>query len=409
VVVFVTSKILKSLFVTKHPLFLVSMTDQEKLERHNLQRKELGLEPVASLPGEPAPQQQQQAPPQQEPQEQPQSQAPPAPKAKTEPTPPATPAAQAEPELNDEIVKRYLEGKGVKVTSFEELLPKPKEPTAEELEQQRQVREARKLSFGIENGYYKKEQYDDFVRATGNPVDLAFASYKEQALAEDSTLTEFEIKEEFEEKFGLNAEKDSRKFKTGQKEIKVMADSILKSKFGKFYEADADFETYDSQKAEEKKRHDKILSLTPTYKADVKKAADKLRKTKNYIRENWDNADEQGFEVEFEYSDQEINKAMNILLDPKFASIQIERGWTEEGIAEIINTALIRNNLPRILSKSAKDFHSSKLLEKNKDRQGVRPQRDLQFKTQSEFNNEKARRLDQLAQELGMPTEARVN
>ncbi len=373
------------------------MTDQEKLERINKQRESMGQEPLTELPGGAKPQ--------------PAASSAPAPKEGQQPEqkpndpPPATPVL----ELNDDLVRKYLEEKhGAKIESFDDLKPRQKELTEEEKEQHRQAREAKKLTYGIEKGLFKKEEYDDYVHASKSTADLVYNNYKEQALADDPELTEFDIQEEFQEKFGLNADKTSRKYKQGQKELDVLAEKLLHTKYSGIYKLDPEFSAYENEVNAETERKARIISKAPQYKQDVESVANDLRKITHIIKEN--DEDAEGFDADFEFSDEAINNAKKILLRADFSEAQIERGWSKDTLKDILETALIRNNLPKILTQSARKFANAKLQAMRKDRQGVIPTRDIHFTKQSEFNNSEAdQKIAAHRASLGMPTEERAN
>lgn len=299
----------------------------------------------------------------------------------TNPAPSATPK---EIEMTDEAVRKYLkEKKGIEVEDFEAFKPKPKEETAEEKEKKRQIKEAQKYTFGVENGYITKELRDEFVKAQSSPTDLVYAAYKQEAKTEDPELDDAEIEAEFRDRFGLNSEENSRAFKRGQKELGVIAEKMIQSKFQKVYDLDRDFDTYENEQTASENHKARILAEAPKYKETVKGIVTKLKKRSYIIGDN------EGT-YEYEFSDDSLDKAAKILLDPKFVEAQIGRGYSEEGLEKVLNSVLWEQDHTKILSNVAKQYHSSELLKKGAERQGVLPQRDITLQRQVEYRNQKA-------------------
>lgn len=304
-----------------------------------------------------------------------------------------------EPEMTEEMVRKFLkEKKGIEVDDFEVFKPKPKEETPEEKEKARQIREAKKYTYGVENGYITKEVRDEFIAAQKNPTDLVYAAYKQEALNEDSELSEDEIEAEFRDRFGLNSDPESRSFKRGQKELSTLAKDMMQAKFDKIYALDRDYDAYEAEETSSSNYQQQLATEAPKYKETVNKLATKLKKAKYEIG---DQGSSDSFEYEF--SDESIQKAVKILLDSKFAESQIARGYSEEGLEKVLTSVLWQQDHTQILSNVAKQYHSSELLKKGAERQGIVPPKDITLQRQADYRNQKATAM-QVA--LGMADES---
>lgn len=261
---------------------------------------------------------------------------PPPPGTKTDPAP-------AEVEYDDAQVIKALEKKGIKVASIDDLLPKPDPVLAAE------KREVEKLSYSLSKGLYTLKDHENFVREKDNPRDLVFADYYEEAKKEDPELSAEQIQAEFEEKYGINEEPNSRKFKRGVQEIGLLADKLLKSKYKKIFDADGQFTSYESTESTKQTRSRTILSKAPLYKRDVETVFEGLKKIKIDVSPT------ESYEVDV--PEEAWTAAKEMFLDPATAESQIASGYNAETLKDIAYTTLVRENFQTLFLEGAKQYH----------------------------------------------------
>jgi hypothetical protein len=290
------------------------------LEKVNIARKSLGLEPLEKLANEtPAPEEN----------KNPENPGVPNPENKENPTPPPVVG-----ELTNEQLVELLGKRGITVSSLDDLKPKDPQKTPQELADEE---EAEKLAFGLTKGLFKKSDYESFITDNHSQVELVFANFEAEAKADDPTLTPEEIREEFEAKYGLNAEVGTRQHKRGAKELAVIAKELLKSKHSKIYEAENKFAGHKATANSQAEYNRNIIAKTPQYKADVEEAFSSAKKIAEGI----------------EIPEESVTEIKNLFLESKFVEAQIKNGFTKEQIAHQVKAAVYSKNMEFILKRNA--------------------------------------------------------
>jgi hypothetical protein len=253
-----------------------------------------------------------------------------------------TPNPDAEPELSDDQIFKLLAKKGITATSFDDLKkPAPAPDPAKEAEQ----REANELAYGLQKGLFNKKDYDGFIHDTQSPQDFVYAQYHAEAKADDPALTDEEINEEFLSKYGLDAEPGTRKHKRGVKEINTIADSLLKQKYGKIYEAKSTFSTHERETTEATQNEAKVVATTPAYQKDVEEIFTALKKIPVKF------SDTESVEVD---AVQESLDAFKVaVLKPDFIKKKILAGYTKEQLKEEIFAGFLYKNFGTIAQEVA--------------------------------------------------------
>lgn len=252
------------------------------------------------------------------------------------------PNPDTDPELSDEQLLKLLAKKGITASSFEDL-KKPAAPTdpAKEAE----LREANELAFGLTKGLFNKKDYDGFIHDSQDPQDLVYAQYHAEAKAEDATLSDDEINEEFLSKYGLDAEPGTRKHKRGTKEINTIAESLLKQKYGKIYEAKSAFSTHEKESTETAQNEAKVTATIPTYQRDVDEIFASLKK----IPVRFSDTES----VEVDAVEESLNAFKLAVLKPDFVKKRILAGYTKEQLKEEIFAGFLYKNFPAIAQQVA--------------------------------------------------------
>lgn len=258
------------------------------------------------------------------------------------PPAPLTPDA-----LSDEKVLEFLKSKGITATSLEELKPKTKEE-AKTPEQIAEEREAAKLTYGIQKGLFKKQDYDNFVTDSQNKDGLVFSQYAADAKEDDPALTDEEIQAEFDEKFGLTAEPGTRKHKRGQQEIAVLHDRIMQNKYNKIYGADNAYSAYESKVNNETAWNERVKKETPAYAKVVEEAFSELKKIPAKF------SDTESYEADIMADS--INKVKEYFLKPEIIEKYISEGYTKDEIKDMATTSVLRLDFPNIAKAIAVDY-----------------------------------------------------
>lgn len=263
-----------------------------------------------------------------------------------------TPKAAEIPAIDDAAVLAYLKSKhGKEVSSLDEILNPKKEPTKEDKEKEAQQREGNKIAYALQNGKFSDKELKDFISDSKNPHDLVFAQYAAEQKAADKDLTDDEIEAEFKEKYGLDQENTSRKYKRGQTELDLLADNILKQRHSKIINFDSEYTGIETQQLTEKQTQQKILSQAPVYKKDVEDVYEELKKITVSFGGN-------NYEIEVP---QEILDAQKVSeLEDTYAASEIKNGWTKEAKKNTAKTALIIANLPLFMQSAAEQYHKGK-------------------------------------------------
>lgn len=121
---------------------------------------------------------------------------------------------------------------GGKFKSLEELNP-PKQKSAEELAEEATTNRRNALAWGLENGRFKQEDYDNaVVLKSKSDRELALMAFGESVRAEEKDLTDAEVEELFKDAYHEGQKEDSMLFKTGQRNIKELAAAVRQNKTG---------------------------------------------------------------------------------------------------------------------------------------------------------------------------------
>lgn len=294
------------------------------LEKVNIARKALGLEPIDKLvTPETIEEKKDPVLPTEKPKE-----------GEADPKNPTPNPPPVTGELTNEQLIELLGARGIKISSLDDLKQKDPQKTKEEIAEEE---EAEKLTFGLTKGLFKKADYESFITDNNAKVELVFNQFSAEAIADDPTLTPEEIRIEFEEKYGLDAEVGTRKHKRGAKEIEVISRELMKAKHPKIYEAENKYSSFKQNSHAEAEYNKNIIAKTPEYKSNVEEAFSIARKISEGI----------------ELPDEAVTELKNIFLDPKFAEAQIRSGFTKEQIVQQVKAGLISKNLPFVLQRNA--------------------------------------------------------
>lgn len=269
----------------------------------------------------------------------------------------------AESEISEDQILAYLKKtKGKEIASLDELLNPKKELTAEEKKIAEEKRNDDKIAYGLSNGLFNRNDLESFIIDTKDKAALVYSVYAAKQKEGSDELTDEEIKEEFDSKFGLNEDKTSRNYQAGQLLIDNIAESIIQKKHAKILKLDNEFDSFESKQLSEKEKEAKILSQAPVYKKDIEAIRNEIKKVPITISK-----DET---FEHEVDENVVNEIMNQMLENNYVSNQIVSGYSKETLRQVAENYALIKDLPNLLVK----FRDKALLEKQAGLKGVQPE-----------------------------------
>ena len=254
-------------------------------------------------------------------------------------------------EEKEAIAKEYFG-----VTDLSEMVKKSEvktEPTAEEIEAKKDKRENDKVAYALSNGKFTKKQYEKFIADTSNPQKLVLDQYTTEQRAIDPELSDEEIVAEFNSKFGLDNDADSRQYKRGLKEIGLLADIILNQNYKSIIGIDQEFDAHENEQLTVKQVQDKVIAQAPVYKKDVEEIYESLKSIT--IPFGTDKSYTVAIPQEF------IDSLKEKELVSEYAAGQIKAGYTKAEKANTARMALIFNNLPMVIQSIADQINESRV------------------------------------------------
>lgn len=253
------------------------------------------------------------------------------------------------PELSDdELLAIASKRAGREIKSWDELKP---QPTEDDKKKEQDKRNAEKLAYGLKQGLFNKNDYDSYVADNKDRLGLVYRAELAEAKKDDPDWDEEkekEFKAEFDERFGLDQDPTSAKHKRGQRQIAVMADSLLKGTYGSIFTLDQTYDEHEKQTMARKQEQQKILSEAPVFKENVKAALQDLSTFKmNFGEESYD----------VKVSTEILNQVEQLLLDDKFVADQILRGKNKkEVISQVANGLLLTQHFNALSYEVAKQY-----------------------------------------------------
>lgn len=277
------------------------------------------------------------------------------------PSEPAKPGSEKseEPQINDDVVLQFLKSKGIDATSIEDL----KKPTNTQADPAKtaEEREAAKLAFGLQKGRFTRKEYESFVTDTNDPKALVYNDFYKTAKEDDPELSDEEILAEFNEEYALEAENGSRKFKNGVKKLAIVADRMLKEKYGKIYATDGEFDSHEAAAQQQSEVNKRILAATPVYKKDVEDVFGELKKVSTKFSD--------GAEYEISVLEDSLSTIKAKYLEEGSALRNIEDGYTKEDLKAAAWRDFVTTNFAILAEEVAKQH----LLKHQKGTKGIIP------------------------------------
>lgn len=239
----------------------------------------------------------------------------------------------------EELLEMASKRLGKKVSSWEDL----KKPEEIDEAKKKEARDTDMVSWGLKNKLVSKAKYEGYIADSRDPQDLVFRQRLQEALKSDPDLNQDEFKEEFDEEFGLDQKPESRRYKNGQNNLKVLSAAILRSSYGDVLDLDNKYSQYESSANQQKERVEKVMAGAPAYKAALDSVKGKLQKIKGHFDDNQ--------EYEVEAMEGTVDEIIELMSTPEFAEQQILKGYTEQQLADIAWSTYLTKNFPAITQK----------------------------------------------------------
>lgn len=165
-------------------------------------------------------------------------------------TPPAAanpPAAAPTDELDPEKVLAFLQKKGMAINSIDEIgRPAPAELTKEQKEQLGIEKRKNMLVYGLQEGKITSEaEYKNYLVDLEKPArDIAYEVFKAERLAEDDTLTEDDLVDEFKDMNFEHLEEGNSKRVRAAKLMEKAKAEYINEKYAAIEGLEADFDEH---------------------------------------------------------------------------------------------------------------------------------------------------------------------
>lgn len=270
-------------------------------------------------------------------------------------------AANADEELTDDKILAYLKNKkGKEITSLDDFLNPKLELTEDQKATAKQERENNKIAFGLQNNKFSTKELESYINDSKNPKDLVFAAYAKAQKENDVELTDTQIEEEFEDKFGLDQKEDSRAYKAGQLLLNNIAAKLINDKHSKILNLENDYSSFEKNTASQAEINAKIQTQSPIYKKEIEAIKNDVAKVSFKIGENvWAT----------ELPQESVDSTLSKMLSEEYVERQIKKGYTKEELTQVAQTSAIIENLPFLMQKYADE----QILKKQAGSRGVLP------------------------------------
>lgn len=302
-------------------------------------------------------------------------------------------------ELDDEKVLAYFKTKkGKEITSLEELLNPKVELTEEQKNAAKEKRDSEKIAYGLQNGKFTQKELKEYINDSSNPQQLVFAAYAASQKEIAPELTDEEIRDEFEDKFSLNEETDSRKYKAGQTLLANIAGKLINDRHSKILNLENDYSDFENSTASQNAQTAKIQAQTPIYKKDIEQIKSEVGKVSFKIGE-------EVFETTL--PEKSVNETISKLLTPDYIERQITKGWTKEEIKQVAQTSAILENLPTIMQ----EYADKQVLKNQAGLRGIIPENQRRGKqlTEDQMSENQKRAQEHYKSVLNIPVNAGAN
>lgn len=292
-------------------------------------------------------------------------------------------------DIEDEKLKKILAKRsGKPVESLDDFFAPKTQPAPEDKEKLAEERETRKVAFALQSGKISKKDIDLFVSDINNREQVVYDHIYAQQKEIDGALTDKEIEDYFDDRFGINRDKESREFKAGQKEIEFISDTIIKQKHEKYLSIDNEFSSFEKDQASSAKIMQEITAKEPQFKKDISEVSTELANMKVTL------SDTESYDIELDPAI--ISTYTDRMLTPEYAKKIISKGYTKEEVRDTVRAAVIVDNFDSIV----KGIVDAAMLKRQAGLRGIPPKRHLRH--EHVVNEVQKESLQQLEEVLGV-------
>ncbi len=286
----------------------------------------------------------------------PEGEATPNPAAETKPVTPANaPQAPADdkPEVKPEPAKAPVKKPSISDFSEEEILnhlkskgialPNAKDETPEEKQAKR---DAQKMAWAFANGKISVKEQSSYNAEVADPENTVYREFLKDQKAEDPALTDTEIWDEFQKKYDLDADPNSRQYKTGQRLLNTMFDTLLKEKYPNVFKIDPEYSEYEAGENSRKETEEKITKGAPVYASTIE---DIFTKEVAKVDLKY-GSDSYSIDVPQEV----LDEVKSVFLDPSTAINHVKAGTSKEELQTIIEMTMLHQHKDKIFENAVK-------------------------------------------------------
>jgi hypothetical protein len=250
--------------------------------------------------------------------------------------------------LLEEIKKRT--GR-MDLKSLDELLAKPQTPEEKAAAEKKQKDEA--VAYGLQNNLITTDALQAYIGDVNRtPREVALALFAQEERAADKEVTDEEIALRFGDFYHEGLPEDDPRRIRGQREMQSLAERHIAEAHKSVLGIE---DTY--------RQHEEARTSATQYRQQVEQAFNTMPKEISLeIPFAGDLEADKKTAVNFKFTDASIKKIQEQFLTPQTFKMLKSGDMTEEGLKGAIETALIRDNLPRLIAEAA-NSHASKRVE----------------------------------------------
>lgn len=275
-------------------------------------------------------------------------------------------------ELSDTELLELLNKRNIKVASLEELKPKA---TDEEIKAAAEKRKNDVIAFGLKENKFKKEDYDNLIKAESDKEKFLFSSFAAELKQQNPNISDDEIQNEWSVFTLSNLEDGDFKKNQRKKELNELAELKLKNQFSSIYNVEKEYSAYEQNQNQNAAFTQKVQAAFPVYQKDVQSVIEKLKSQKVTIEDTQNPAN--NVDVEITYNDADLKELQDAFLDKTEIIKRIKNGYTVEAMIEDADMFLWKKHKGRHLSKAAKDYNSIQQDKYLAGRHGIVPKKEL--------------------------------
>lgn len=245
------------------------------------------------------------------------------------------------PQFTEEQIFAFIKEKtGRDIKSFDELSDKP-DPSVEA-----EKREQDKIAYALSNGLITKKQYEDYISDKANPSHSVYAEFAKELREEDASLTDEDIKDQFNEEFALDADSESAKYKRGQKKLAALSEKYIQDNHKDYFSIEGKYSEHEKSTKESVQKANLIKEKTPAYKKAIEDAFASKSKIEVSIGEA-------KYQVEIE--DKDVQDIKDSFLSKELREQHILSGVSDQDLASAVSMAIREKHFGKIVeSLSAK-------------------------------------------------------